>query len=45
MWACILLHNYRTETMGRNQIRSYFEYLESMAAEDDVQTKDTNKEV
>jgi hypothetical protein len=30
MWASILLHNYRTETMGRNQIRSYFEYIETV---------------
>ena len=25
MWTCILLHNWRTETVGRNQIRTYFD--------------------
>ena len=24
MWSCIYLHNYRTEIIGRNQIRKYF---------------------
>ena len=24
MWACILMHNWRTETVGRNQIKTYF---------------------
>jgi hypothetical protein len=24
-WCCILLHNFRTEKVGRNQIRTYFE--------------------
>ena len=38
MWACILLHNYRTETMGRNQIRSYFEYLEEI--DESIQEED-----
>ena len=27
MWTCILLHNWRTETVGRNQIRSYFDEI------------------
>lgn len=25
MWACILMHNWRTETVGRNQIKTYFD--------------------
>ena len=27
MWACILLTNYRTETLGINQIKTYFNYI------------------
>ena len=27
MWSCILLHNWRTETAGRNQIRTYFDEI------------------
>lgn len=27
LWACILLHNFRTETVQRNQIRTYFEKI------------------
>ena len=27
MWACIYLHNWRTETVGRNQIQTYFNNL------------------
>ena len=27
MWSCILVHNFRTETVGRNQIRTYFLYI------------------
>ena len=27
-WSCILLHNWRTETCSRNQIKTYFENLE-----------------
>jgi len=26
-WSCILLHNFRTETCDRNQIKTYFEYI------------------
>ncbi len=25
LWACILLHNWRAETVGRNQIKTYFD--------------------
>lgn len=28
MWCCILLHNWRTNTVGRNQIKTYFDELE-----------------
>lgn len=28
MWCSILLHNWRTETVGRNQIKTYFNNLE-----------------
>ena len=34
LWTCILLCNYRTETMGRNQIRTYFDYLQSKIESD-----------
>ena len=27
MWSCIYLYNYRTEIIGRNQIRTYFDNL------------------
>ena len=27
MWSCIYLHNYRTEIIGRNQNRTYFDKL------------------
>ena len=27
MWSCIFLHNFRTETVGRNQIKTYFNYI------------------
>ena len=26
-WSCLLLHNWRTETYSRNQIKTYFENL------------------
>jgi hypothetical protein len=26
-WSCIFLHNWRTETVGRNQIQTYFENI------------------
>ena len=29
LWACILFHNYRTETVGRNQIKTYFLHIQS----------------
>ena len=27
MWSAIFLHNFRTETVGRNQIRTYFDQI------------------
>ena len=27
LWSCILMHNYRTETCDRNQIKTYFDNL------------------
>ena len=27
MWSCILMHNFRTETCDRNQIKTYFDNL------------------
>ena len=26
-WSSVLLHNFRTETVGRNQVKSYFEWV------------------
>ena len=31
-WACILMHNFRTETVGQNQILTYFNMLEEEKA-------------
>ena len=28
-WPCLLLHNWRTETCSRNQIKTYFENLQN----------------
>ena len=28
MWSAILLHNYRTNNVGRNQIKTYFDNIE-----------------
>jgi hypothetical protein len=36
-WSCILLHNFRTETCDRNQIKTYFEYI-NMEEEEDPQS-------
>ena len=33
-WSCILLHNFRTETCDRNQIKTYFEYINKEEEED-----------
>ena len=27
MWSCVLMHNYRTETCDRNQIKTYFDNI------------------
>ena len=27
MWSCVLMHNYRTETCDRNQIKTYFDMI------------------
>ena len=43
MWSCILLHNWRTETVGRNQIQTYFdEIVKSLDAIDENEERDTN---
>lgn len=37
MWACILLHNWRTEMMGQNQIKKYFNNIDHINSDDEEQ--------
>ena len=45
MWSCILLHNWRTETVGRNQIQTYFDEIVKPLDEMDKTNKDIVDEV
>ena len=38
MWSTILLHNWRTETVGRNQIQTYLNYVNNTG---DASTNET----
>ena len=33
-WMCILLHNFRMETCDRNQIKTYFQWINSAETEE-----------
>ena len=48
LWACILLHNFWTETVQRNQILTYFDNLcnndHGDEETDDVEEKDDKEE-
>jgi len=37
IWSCVLLHNFRTETVGRNQAKTYFDNLVHCQREEDGQ--------
>ena len=41
IWCCVLLHNWRTETVERNQIKTYFNELQS----EDTTTEITTTEI
>ena len=36
VWCCVLLHNWRTETVGRNQIATYFNSIVNKEDQNDV---------
>ena len=43
LWCCVFLHNYRVNTIGRSQIKSYFNYINDLDLSHNNNNNNNNK--